>query len=157
RSLMRKAERAEVLLHSPFLTKRIGMRTGNWKWISAKTSSEEELYDLKNDAEEKNNLAPQNQPILSSLSNEGNRKHKFLEYLFMLKKVLPLSNDEEDCDLNLDGQEALSDEELLKIVRPFYKRLKSLSLNGCWKVSGKTIQTICAEAKKLKHLDLGDC
>jgi arylsulfatase A-like enzyme len=181
RSLVRKSAEAIALLHSPFPPLRIGMRKGDWKWIFTQETSEEELYNLKDDPKEKNNLSLKNPEVLSSLRDEAKQKHALLETLFERKKFLPLLDEEEDRIVNLSGQENLSDEELVKLVRsslpthihingcgaitdeafvqmaPYCKKLKVLSMSGCWKVSSKALKKVCSIAKKLEHLDISDC
>jgi len=182
RSLLRSSKEASAMFHSPFFPSRFGLRKSRWKWIVNPETQEEELYDLIEDPQEKNNVAGRYPDVSASLSREAVTKRNFLGNLFMEKALFPTQDTlEEDRVVDCRGRQDLLDEELgeliaktsptiLKLddcinitdrvlarIAPYCGMLKILSVRNCTRISIAGLEAICGQARRLRNLDISHC
>jgi arylsulfatase A-like enzyme len=154
-SLMRHKEGRRVFLQNPYSEGFLGAREGKWKWIENQTSLEQELYNLEEDPEEKNNLI-QSHPEMRAFF----RKQKETGGEAPSSHTLNLANSF-IRDHELKGGKDLVRAHLencllLSDLRPFFKEspnLEEVNLRGISDLSCKSLKEL---PKKLSILYLSE-
>ncbi len=179
RSLFRQNKEAVALFHSPFLPLQLGMRKQEWKWMCQVEGSEEELYNLSTDPQEKDNVAHAFPMVVKALREEAFARNALTEHLFEKRQMIPSETLEENpidlsgqeltkqqlvemlsklppTELCLDNCKNLDDEKMLAIA-PFCKNLSRLSLRNCLQISSKALHQFFQETGEIDRLDLSHC
>lgn len=145
-SLIRSDSERSVFLQNPYSEGFLGCRKGKWKWIENCFSSDQELYDLKEDPGETKNLKSVYPEIAELLKKQT---HSFFS---QIEGNYDVDFQEKPSSYCLDLSNSLvTDQQLQALILPQFNRV---NLENCLLLTDRGISCLLARCPNLEKLNL---
>jgi phosphoglycerol transferase MdoB-like AlkP superfamily enzyme len=92
-SLMRKTKDRRVFFHNPYVFRNFGCRFNDYKFIYTRLSQELELYNLKEDPEEKENIAREYRSLAKECLHYVKDYERLFHRIYAEKRLVPRESD----------------------------------------------------------------
>lgn len=91
-SLLRKTAKRCIFFHNPYVFRNFGCRIDRYKFIYTRLSQEVELYDLKSDPKEKQNIARENRHLARECLHYVKDYERLFHRIYAEKSLVTLEN-----------------------------------------------------------------
>lgn len=152
-SSLLRAHSKPIYFSYPFDPPLRGCREEDWKWLHS--NGQDQLYDLKNDPEERLNCAAAHPEKTEHLKNLSSDHAALVDRLYETRSFAPKTADSKTDSLHLDFSNSLrmTDELLIETARSC-PRLASLSLSRCVLITDLGIRGLLELCPHLEKLNL---